>query len=87
MCSHLASGEKEGDELKRNADVIEILKSAQFPKVCKNPYRRPCERITDHEYVHITLYEDGCRIIDVVLLFFFVQYKFSKSYYLHSKKI
>ncbi|TQE14095.1 hypothetical protein C1H46_000014 [Malus baccata] len=51
VCSHLASGEKEGDELKRNADVIEILKSAQFPKVCKNPYRRPCERITDHERI------------------------------------
>ncbi|RWR78462.1 Type I inositol polyphosphate 5-phosphatase 5 [Cinnamomum micranthum f. kanehirae] len=27
VCCHLASGEKEGDELKRNADVAEILKS------------------------------------------------------------
>ncbi|KAI5324515.1 hypothetical protein L3X38_033588 [Prunus dulcis] len=49
VCCHLASGEKEGDELKRNADVTEILKSTQFPKICKNPNRRPCERITDHD--------------------------------------
>lgn len=51
VCSHLASGEKEGDELKRNADVVEILKGTQFPKICKNPNRRPCERIIHHEYV------------------------------------
>ena len=51
VCSHLASGEKEGDELKRNADVAEILKSTQFPKICKNPSGRAPERITDHEYV------------------------------------
>lgn len=49
VCSHLASGEKEGDELKRNADVAEILKSIQFPKVCKNPHRKIPERIIDHE--------------------------------------
>ncbi|CAK9135368.1 unnamed protein product [Ilex paraguariensis] len=49
VCSHLASGEKEGDELKRNADVAEILKSTQFPRVCKNPNRQMPERIIDHE--------------------------------------
>lgn len=58
VCCHLASGEKEGDELKRNADVTEILKSTQFPKICKNPNRRPCERITDHEYVRFKIYEE-----------------------------
>lgn len=49
VCSHLASGEKEGDELKRNADVLEILKSTQFSKICKNPDSRGPERIIDHE--------------------------------------
>lgn len=53
VCSHLASGEKEGDELKRNADVAEILKSTQFPKICKHRPRRAPERIVDHEYVRL----------------------------------
>ncbi|CAK9135424.1 unnamed protein product [Ilex paraguariensis] len=51
VCSHLASGEKEGDELKRNADVAEILKSTQFPRVCKNPNRQMPERIIDHDRI------------------------------------
>ncbi|KAL4645398.1 hypothetical protein ACB092_02G232800 [Castanea dentata] len=51
VCSHLASGEKEGDELKRNADVSEILKCTQFPKICKNPNSRAPERINDHDRV------------------------------------
>ncbi|KAJ7945382.1 type I inositol polyphosphate 5-phosphatase 5 [Quillaja saponaria] len=51
VCSHLASGEKEGDELKRNADVAEILKSTQFPKICKNSFRRVPERIADHDRI------------------------------------
>ncbi|CAD5167494.1 unnamed protein product [Musa acuminata subsp. malaccensis] len=51
VCSHLASGEKEGDELKRNSDVAEILKSAQFPRICKSPCQRIPERILDHDRV------------------------------------
>lgn len=51
VCSHLASGQKEGDELRRNSDVAEILKGTQFPRICKNPSRRVPERIIDHEYV------------------------------------
>ncbi|XAR73348.1 hypothetical protein NMG60_11007292 [Bertholletia excelsa] len=51
VCSHLASGEKEGDELRRNADVAEILKSTQFPKICKNPRRKIPERIIDHDRI------------------------------------
>lgn len=31
VCSHLTSGEKEGDELRRNSDVIEILRRTHFP--------------------------------------------------------
>ncbi|KAK3430637.1 hypothetical protein EUGRSUZ_E02489 [Eucalyptus grandis] len=34
ICSHLAYGEKEGDELRRNSDVVEILKNTQFAKIC-----------------------------------------------------
>ncbi|KAK8921214.1 Type I inositol 1,4,5-trisphosphate 5-phosphatase CVP2 [Platanthera zijinensis] len=49
ICSHLASGEKEGDELRRNSDVTEILKSTQFPKICKRPTRRIPEKIIDHD--------------------------------------
>ncbi|XP_012086027.1 type IV inositol polyphosphate 5-phosphatase 3 isoform X3 [Jatropha curcas] len=30
ICTHLTSGEKDGDELKRNADVHEILRRTQF---------------------------------------------------------
>ncbi|KAF8377282.1 hypothetical protein HHK36_030657 [Tetracentron sinense] len=51
VCSHLASGEKEGDELRRNADVAEILKNTQFPKICKNPSSQIPERIIDHDRV------------------------------------
>ncbi|GMN59267.1 hypothetical protein TIFTF001_028367 [Ficus carica] len=51
ICSHLASGEKEGDELRRNLDVIEILKSTQFPKICRTPYSRMPEKILDHDRI------------------------------------
>ncbi|XP_040938024.1 type I inositol polyphosphate 5-phosphatase 5 isoform X3 [Gossypium hirsutum] len=49
VCSHLASGEKEGDEIKRNADVSEILKGIQFPIVCKTPNHLAPEKIIEHE--------------------------------------
>ncbi|KAK9154471.1 hypothetical protein Sjap_001951 [Stephania japonica] len=51
ICSHLASGEKEGDELRRNSDVIEILKSTQFPRICKILGRRIPERILGHDRI------------------------------------
>ncbi|KAG1342394.1 type I inositol polyphosphate 5-phosphatase 5 [Cocos nucifera] len=51
VCSHLASGEKEGDELRRNSDVNEILKSTQFPRTCKTPGRRIPEKILEHDRV------------------------------------
>ncbi|KAE8671532.1 Type I inositol 1,4,5-trisphosphate 5-phosphatase CVP2 [Hibiscus syriacus] len=46
VCRHLASGEKEGEKLKRNADVNEILRSTQFPKMCKASNPRAPERIS-----------------------------------------
>lgn len=51
ICSHLASGEKEGDELRRNLDVIEILKSTHFPRRCKLPNSRVPERILEHDRI------------------------------------
>ncbi|KAM7258308.1 hypothetical protein ACFE04_014049 [Oxalis oulophora] len=33
ICSHLTSGQKEGDELRRNSDVLEILRKTRFPRV------------------------------------------------------
>ncbi|KAM3406317.1 hypothetical protein ACQJBY_000418 [Aegilops geniculata] len=32
VCTHLASGEKDGDEVRRNSDVAEILKRTRFPR-------------------------------------------------------
>ncbi|XP_019459503.1 PREDICTED: type I inositol polyphosphate 5-phosphatase 5-like isoform X2 [Lupinus angustifolius] len=49
VCSHLASGEKEGDELKRNADVSEILKGIQFSRIGKNHCQQAPEKIVDHD--------------------------------------
>ncbi|KAL9676830.1 hypothetical protein QQ045_005050 [Rhodiola kirilowii] len=51
ICSHLASGEKEGDELRRNMDVTEILKSTQFPKMCKSTQSKVPDKILDHERI------------------------------------
>ncbi|EPS73279.1 hypothetical protein M569_01477 [Genlisea aurea] len=44
VCSHLASGEKEGDLKRRNADVEEVLKKTIFRKSKKGP-----NSILDHQ--------------------------------------
>ncbi|XP_057786080.1 type I inositol polyphosphate 5-phosphatase 5-like [Salvia miltiorrhiza] len=46
VCSHLASGEKEGDEVRRNSDVAQILKGILFPRLCNT---RIPQRIADHD--------------------------------------
>ncbi|KAL6911504.1 hypothetical protein ACP4OV_000309 [Aristida adscensionis] len=51
VCCHLASGEKEGDEVRRNSDVAEILKSTQFPRICKVPGQRIPEKIIEHDRI------------------------------------
>ncbi|KAK9912370.1 hypothetical protein M0R45_036237 [Rubus argutus] len=51
VCSHLASGEKEGDELRRNMDVLEILRNTQFPKICRTSYSRVPDKILQHDQV------------------------------------
>jgi hypothetical protein len=48
VCSHLTSGQKEGDELRRNSDVLEILKKTRFPMVY-GQYERSLETILEHE--------------------------------------
>jgi phosphatidylinositol-bisphosphatase len=46
VCSHLASGGKEGDEKTRNANAIEILSSTRFSR---GPSRNLPRKILDHE--------------------------------------
>lgn len=49
ICSHLTSGQKEGDEIRRNSDVMEILKKTRFPGVQKGDNEKYPETILDHE--------------------------------------
>ena len=49
ICSHLTSGQKEGDELRRNADVMEILKKTRFPRVHNSGDEKSPETILEHE--------------------------------------
>ncbi|WOL15921.1 type I inositol polyphosphate 5-phosphatase 10-like isoform X1 [Canna indica] len=51
VCSHLASGEKEGDELRRNSDVSEILKHTQFRQICRRASRRFPVKILEHDRI------------------------------------
>ncbi|PKA66085.1 Type I inositol 1,4,5-trisphosphate 5-phosphatase CVP2 [Apostasia shenzhenica] len=53
VCGHLTSGEKDGDELRRNADVMEILRKTRFPRVSHN--KEGCEKspetILEHDRI------------------------------------
>jgi hypothetical protein len=51
VCTHLTSGQKDGDELRRNADVMEILKKTRFPHAHSAHNEKSPETILDHEYV------------------------------------
>lgn len=55
ICTHLTSGEKEGDELKRNADVYEILRRTHFHSLS---YVGLPKNILDHEWVQSLVYYD-----------------------------
>ncbi|KAL1165465.1 hypothetical protein V6Z11_A06G131200 [Gossypium hirsutum] len=48
ICTHLTSGEKDGDELKRNADVHEILRRTRFHSLSAIGLPK---RIHDHERI------------------------------------
>ncbi|CAN0857032.1 Type IV inositol polyphosphate 5-phosphatase 7 [Linum grandiflorum] len=51
VCTHLTSGQKEGDELRRNADVMEILKKTRFPRVNSECHEKNPETILQHDRV------------------------------------
>ncbi|KAK1399939.1 type I inositol polyphosphate 5-phosphatase 8 [Heracleum sosnowskyi] len=52
VCTHLASGQKEGDEVKRNLDVMEILKKTKFPRSRGvHGQSRPLDSILDHDKI------------------------------------
>ncbi|XP_023005884.1 type I inositol polyphosphate 5-phosphatase 8-like [Cucurbita maxima] len=54
VCTHLTSGEKEGDEVRRNSDVSEILKKTRFSHSCRattGAQPPPPEIILDHDKV------------------------------------
>mgnify|MGYP002775919855 FL=1 len=55
VCTHLTSGDKEGDELRRNADVAEILKRTRFPDSKEADTNVP-KTIRAHEYVKSVLF-------------------------------
>ncbi|VVA22579.1 PREDICTED: type [Prunus dulcis] len=52
VCAHLTSGEKEGDEMRRNSDVMEILKKTRFSHSYRTS-QQPLspDRILDHDKV------------------------------------
>ncbi|KAH9617066.1 hypothetical protein KSS87_004452, partial [Heliosperma pusillum] len=51
VCTHLTSGQKEGDELRRNADVMEILKKTRFPRISNTGDEKSPETIVEHDRV------------------------------------
>ncbi|KAG2631974.1 hypothetical protein PVAP13_2NG053800 [Panicum virgatum] len=51
ICCHLTSGEKEGDELHRNSDVLEILKKTRFPRVRGAGDIKSPETILEHDRI------------------------------------
>ena len=56
VCTHLASGEKEGDEVRRNSDVIKILKKTRFSHSLKLLGRQSShDQILEHEWVFLTM--------------------------------
>ncbi|AQK63946.1 Type IV inositol polyphosphate 5-phosphatase 7 [Zea mays] len=51
VCTHLTSGQKDGDQLRRNADVVEILRKTRFPHVHGAGEEKSPETILDHDRV------------------------------------
>ncbi|XP_075522814.1 type IV inositol polyphosphate 5-phosphatase 3-like isoform X3 [Primulina tabacum] len=54
VCSHLTSGEREVDAVKRNADVLEIRRRTRFSSIFSVGFHKS---IYDHELVHQFLYQ------------------------------
>ncbi|XP_059632486.1 type IV inositol polyphosphate 5-phosphatase 7-like [Cornus florida] len=51
VCSHLTSGQKEGDELRRNCDVMEILKKTRFPRINGTANEKSPQTILEHDRI------------------------------------
>ncbi|XP_061366991.1 type I inositol polyphosphate 5-phosphatase 4-like [Gastrolobium bilobum] len=51
ICSHLTSGQKDGDELRRNSDVMEILRKTRFPKVHDMCDENSPQTILEHDRI------------------------------------
>ncbi|KAL3642003.1 Type IV inositol polyphosphate 5-phosphatase 7 [Castilleja foliolosa] len=51
VCTHLTSGQKDGDELRRNADVMEILRKTRFPHVYGANDEKSPETILQHDRI------------------------------------
>ncbi|KAJ9550621.1 hypothetical protein OSB04_014666 [Centaurea solstitialis] len=51
VCTHLTSGEKEGDELRRNSDFMEIVKKTRFPPVQGVKDEKSPETILEHDRI------------------------------------
>ncbi|KAG6525772.1 hypothetical protein ZIOFF_015742 [Zingiber officinale] len=51
VCSHLTSGEKEGDQRRRNLDVLEILRKTRFPRIHSICNEKSPETILEHDRV------------------------------------
>lgn len=52
VCTHLTSGEKQGDEVRRNSDVTEILRKTRFSPTCSCPGQPlPPDSILEHDKI------------------------------------
>ncbi|KAK1399079.1 Type I inositol-1,4,5-trisphosphate 5-phosphatase CVP2 [Heracleum sosnowskyi] len=51
ICSHLSSGQKEGDELRRNSDVLEILRKTRFHPVHGMGIDKSPQTILEHDRI------------------------------------
>lgn len=49
VCTHLTSGHKEGDELRRNTDIADIFRRTTFPRLVKLSAMQLPETIMAHE--------------------------------------
>ncbi|KAI3760115.1 hypothetical protein L1987_50505 [Smallanthus sonchifolius] len=66
ICSHLTSGQKDGDELRRNCDVMEIMRKTRFPRDQETGDDNSPQTILEHECDRILWYGNGLHQISYV---------------------